>query len=68
MPLMGFETTIPAFEGAKTVHAVLDHTATLIAMRSSTRVKSAPVTLKQLQIPHDQTGVEPGLWRSEAGD
>jgi hypothetical protein len=29
MPRVGFELTIPAFERAKTVHA-LDHTATVI--------------------------------------
>jgi hypothetical protein len=28
MPQVGFETTIPVFEGAKTVHA-LDHAATV---------------------------------------
>jgi hypothetical protein len=33
MPLVGFETTIPAFERAKTVHA-LDRAATVIGLKA----------------------------------
>jgi hypothetical protein len=41
MPQVGFERTIPAFERAKTVHA-LDHAATLIGF--------FVLTLKELRI------------------
>jgi hypothetical protein len=34
----------------------------------STRRKPAPVPLCPPQIPHDLTGIEPGLPRLEAGD
>jgi hypothetical protein len=41
MPLVGFEPTIPAFERAKTVHA-LDRAATVIGFRLSRETKFSP--------------------------
>jgi hypothetical protein len=39
MPQVGFEHTIPAFEQAKTVHA-LDRAATVIGLSANIREKS----------------------------